>query len=815
MISTAKSAKAAQYVRMSTEHQQYSIDNQRTAIEAYAIARAITIVATYEDNGRSGLTLSGRPSLRRLIADVVAGQDAFDTILVYDVSRWGRFQDADESAHLEFLCRLAGVQVEYCAEPFANDGTPFASICKVVKRALAAEYSRELSAKVYAGKQRLITLGYRQGGSAGYGLRRCLIDPSGNRKGLLACREYKSIATDRVILVPGPPEEVAVVKRIYHDYTKHGMGSSAIASALNGEGVRSESGRPWSEAVVKRVLTSEKYVGDSVWGRASAKLQTRHRPNPPEMWTRVAGAFEGIVSRPLFEKAQRVRAERAHHPTDEQVIARLRRIHAKHGAITTRLIKADGLLGTNAIRKRFGGLISAYGLVGFRPSRNIDFISINGAARRLRDATAQALLEGVYAQGGTIERLRGACRFRINGEIVASVAVAQQRRSQRGNPRWQIKQGGSNDDLTIAVLMDGRQERARAYYFFPRSHLGRGQLLAIRNPVHVDALGAKDLAPVLRVCGRCEPGTLDRPPVLPGLPLDHGTPLFAFDAAPLAKIAPRRFRSLSKKSYTGAFLRASAEMRDAISMADTVHTRLAGMRRAMALLLVDARAVYLLAAHGIGSVPKVVFPDHHEQARGEGFKSALREQAIDLLASDAINKRARALLHKLTTSRRVEAAECIVLVNDLSEYYARSLVAATRSDDLLEAPRKHVYGARQKELQLLITEGEVLYRESKRALSTFGRDAHDLVAIEAFVRRLLATPKVSAWIASNHPQALQDMKSMSRIFRHSSEKHGRKPRATGPLRWDFEFNVLLCVAPGNLRPRSCLLLVDEQPRADK
>jgi DNA invertase Pin-like site-specific DNA recombinase len=45
-----------------------------------------------------------------LVADVVAGQDVFDTILVYDVSRWGRFQDADESAHLEFLCRSAGVR---------------------------------------------------------------------------------------------------------------------------------------------------------------------------------------------------------------------------------------------------------------------------------------------------------------------------------------------------------------------------------------------------------------------------------------------------------------------------------------------------------------------------------------------------------------------------------------------------------------------------------------------------------------------------------------------------------------------------------
>ena len=186
--------------------------------------------------------------MRQLIADVAAGQGLFDTILVYDVSRWGRFQNADESAHLEYLCRLGGVRVEYCAEPFSNDGTPFASICKVVKRALAAEYSRELSEKVFAGKRRLIELGFCQGGSAGIGLRRCLIDAFGNRKGLLAVGEYKSIASDRVILVPGPPEEVAIVQRIYRDYLERDMGSEAIAAALNREGVRSESGRPWSKA---------------------------------------------------------------------------------------------------------------------------------------------------------------------------------------------------------------------------------------------------------------------------------------------------------------------------------------------------------------------------------------------------------------------------------------------------------------------------------------------------------------------------------------------------------------------------------------
>ena len=149
----------------------------------------------------------------------------------------------------------------------ANDCSPMANIFKVVKRTLAAEYSRELSEKVYIGKRRLIALGFRQGGAAGYGLRRCLIDRFGRRKALVARGEHKSIATDRVILVPGPAKEIAVVKRIYRDYINRDMGGNSIAAALNAEGIRSETGRPWSRAMVTRVLTLEKYVGDNVWGK--------------------------------------------------------------------------------------------------------------------------------------------------------------------------------------------------------------------------------------------------------------------------------------------------------------------------------------------------------------------------------------------------------------------------------------------------------------------------------------------------------------------------------------------------------------------
>src|SRR5215469_13956427 len=135
---------AAAYVRMSTEHQQYSTSNQMDVIREYAKRRGLEIAKIYSDEGKSGLNIQGRDSLAQMIQDVQDKQADFTTILVYDVSRWGRFQDADESAYYEYICRKAGVSVHYCAEQFENDGSPVSTIVKGVKRAMAGEYSREL-----------------------------------------------------------------------------------------------------------------------------------------------------------------------------------------------------------------------------------------------------------------------------------------------------------------------------------------------------------------------------------------------------------------------------------------------------------------------------------------------------------------------------------------------------------------------------------------------------------------------------------------------------------------------------------------------
>ena len=85
----------AQYLRMSTEMQTYSLEFQAAANAAFAAAQGWRVVNTYTDPGISGLSLNSRPGLRSLLADVLAGEACYDAVLVYDVSRWGRFQDLD------------------------------------------------------------------------------------------------------------------------------------------------------------------------------------------------------------------------------------------------------------------------------------------------------------------------------------------------------------------------------------------------------------------------------------------------------------------------------------------------------------------------------------------------------------------------------------------------------------------------------------------------------------------------------------------------------------------------------------------------
>jgi DNA invertase Pin-like site-specific DNA recombinase len=84
------SRRAAQYIRMSTDHQRYSIENQKVVIAEYAFIHGSKIVRACADEGRSGVTIKHRDALQQLIDDVEWGHADFETILVHDVGRWSR-----------------------------------------------------------------------------------------------------------------------------------------------------------------------------------------------------------------------------------------------------------------------------------------------------------------------------------------------------------------------------------------------------------------------------------------------------------------------------------------------------------------------------------------------------------------------------------------------------------------------------------------------------------------------------------------------------------------------------------------------------
>ncbi|WP_279604111.1 recombinase family protein [Methylobacterium sp. J-092] len=502
---TRGSTRAVAYVRMSTDPQQFSIENQLAEIRRYAEVRGFEVVRVYEDAGRSGLTLGGREGLTRLMADVASGSADFQAILAYDISRWGRFQDADESAHYEFLCSRAGIQVHYCAEQFDNDGTTSSVLLKAVKRVMAREHSRELSVKVFAGQCRLVERGFRQGGMAGFGLRRLLVDEAGVPKGELVIGQRKSFQTDRVILVPGPDEEVRTVRRMYRMFVEDGRGEAEIAATLNHEGVRTDLWHPWTRGTVHQVLTNEKYVGNNVFNRRSFKLKQRRVVNAPGMWVRARHAFQPLVEEIWFERARAIVEARSRRYDDAQLLDLLRSLLQAQGALSGVAIDERGELPSSSVyRRRFGSLLRAYTLIGYEPEHDYRYVEVNRTLRRMHPETVAMVMEGIRRVGGSAERDPVSDLLTVNGEFTASVVIARCRETPAGSLRWRIRLDAVlAPDITVAIRMDDGNATVLDHYLLPGVDMTDPRLrLAERNGLSLDAYRFETLDTFFALCAR-------------------------------------------------------------------------------------------------------------------------------------------------------------------------------------------------------------------------------------------------------------------------------------------------------------------------
>jgi DNA invertase Pin-like site-specific DNA recombinase len=476
---------------MSTDLQKYSTENQLDTIRGYAERRGFEIIRIYEDSGRSGLRVDGRDGLQRLMRDVQSQAPDFEAILVYDVSRWGRFQDADEGAYYEHLCSRAGIRVHYCGEQFNNDGSIGSILLKNVKRVMAGEYSRELSVKVFAGQCRNIERGFRQGGPAGFGLRRLLIDEERNPKGELGRGDRKSLQTDRVVLIPGPPEEIEHVHSIYSMFVEDGKSEREIAQSLNQRGILSDLGRLWTRASVHQILTNEKYIGNNIFNRVSYKLKQRRVVNRRETWVRSDGAFPSIVDRTLFERARAIIDQRGNPYSDEEkLLSLLQAVLEEEGSLSGLIIdEREGMPSSSIYRSRFGSLLRAYRLIGYAPERDYRYIEINRHIRESFPGLLAEIVTGLENAGGSVVCDPVSQILSINQEFTASIVLARSFETRNGALRWKIQfDTGLIPDVTIAVRLDRSNDRPLDYYILPSIDMNANRIrMAEDNALSLDA----------------------------------------------------------------------------------------------------------------------------------------------------------------------------------------------------------------------------------------------------------------------------------------------------------------------------------------
>ncbi|EKN3880263.1 recombinase family protein [Yersinia enterocolitica] len=454
---------------MSTDHQRYSLSNQSEFLREYADKNGMDIIYTYDDSGKSGVTAKRRTSFHRLIDDVSNHRIDIRAVLVFDMSRFGRFQSLDQFGYYTQILKNNNVKIVYCADPISEDDNDYADFKLFMARKEASSFSKNLSRKVFIGQINLVKRGYHQGGLAGYGLRRMLIDESHHHKGILKYKEWKSIQTDRVILVPGPENELEVVNAIFDKFNNEKISEAIIAVELNRCHISAENGSIWTRAKVHEILTNEKYIGNNVYNRRSFKLKQVHTKNPRDEWIRCDNAYEKIVSKEKFLLAQLIinSRKRVYH-SDEELLSKLEYLLKTKGKLSGFIIDEDDTVPSSGVyRKRFGSLFRAYELINYKPKHDYQYLIVNSFLKEKYNQIVSDLIREITKNGCYVDYNEESKLFIINENLKLSVILSRSRKLLT-KTRWKIRLDRKyKHDICIVIRLNGDNTGVKDYYIFP------------------------------------------------------------------------------------------------------------------------------------------------------------------------------------------------------------------------------------------------------------------------------------------------------------------------------------------------------------
>lgn len=282
------------YTRVSTEMQVdgYSLSAQINILEGYAKAHDLDIVEYYQDAGKSGKDIKGRPDFRRMLSDISNHVIQVDYVLVFKLSRFGR-------SSLDTLTSLKVLQENGTELVCVKDGIDTSSsMGKLILTLLSciSEMEREnIIVQTAEGKKEKARQGKWSGGFAPYGYR---------------------IGDDGVLCIV--EEERPVVEMIFDLYVNKDWGCRRIAQYLNNIGVckdthgRKNRLQTWTVSIIRQIISSEVYYGMIAYGkhmRVKDNEGAEHTVRT-DKYLVSKGQHEGIISEEIWMRAQRKRKVR-------------------------------------------------------------------------------------------------------------------------------------------------------------------------------------------------------------------------------------------------------------------------------------------------------------------------------------------------------------------------------------------------------------------------------------------------------------------------------------------------------------------------
>ena len=245
-------------------------------------------LGTYEDAGKSGKSIEGRPEFKRMLNDIKNGLGV-DYVVVYKLSRFGR-NAADILNSLE-LIQSYGVEL-ICVEEGIDSSQTSGKLLISILSAVAEIERENILEQTMNGRKEKARQGKWNGGPPPFG--------------------YQLVNNELVI----DEEEAEIVHLIYDRFVNTKAGYGGIAKYLNLQGFKKRphqrhSIEDWSGYFIKIILDNPVYCGKIAFGRRTKEkvkgTKAEYRRVETDDYILSDGKHNGIVSEEMWNKAREKR----------------------------------------------------------------------------------------------------------------------------------------------------------------------------------------------------------------------------------------------------------------------------------------------------------------------------------------------------------------------------------------------------------------------------------------------------------------------------------------------------------------------------